>query len=89
MCYGGHSIVCLSLYLSLSIRLPTHVVTALNKVCNCSHGVTCSAILHAFTLEPLPARQLCCKQVLFLVASVRLSVRTKSRNLLVGNDVTW
>jgi len=33
----------------------------------------------------LPARQLCCEQVLFFVASVCVSVRTKSRKLLIRN----
>jgi len=36
-------------------------------------------------VEFLPARQLCCEQVLFLAASVCASVCTKSRKLLVGN----
>jgi len=40
--------------------------------------------VNAFCL--FPACQLCCKQVLFLAASVCVSVRTKSRKLLVGNQ---
>jgi len=96
-CKHFFTCLCLGLVLSftvfivLTVSVSASVTRLKSSAARAVYAACCVRVVIWWNLRqmplassPLPARQLCCKQVLFL-ASVCASVRTKSRKVLIRN----